>query len=307
MIFVGLSKIYGAVRFTAATIRALRRSGSAPDVIHVHSANYLLTGIALKMMFRAPLCLNFGGTELLRAKKIPFYGWMFRFLDTGFYVARSMEPDLRRFLPAERCVYTANGIDHSLFYPDPQAQRGTDIVAVGNLRWQKDYETLIRAFATVAERFPEVRLAIYGQGELRQDLERLTDSLGLQSRVAFQGTRSQAELRHALQTCALYVISSKREGFPKALIEAMACGAPVVATDAGECGNVLEGVSEVVAVGDGVALAEQMMRVLDDQGHRAALSSLCAERSKTYGWSRVCEIVDHRYDEISRSAANRPA
>lgn len=298
VLVVGLSKIYGEARFLRGALRALRKEGVRPSVIHVHSANYLLTGAVLKRIYGAPLCLNFGGTELLRARSIPYYRWMFRQLDIGFYVARRMEESLFSMMDREKCVYTGNGVDHDLFFPDPDAEKRDEIICVGNLRWQKDYANLVEAFARIADRFPSYRVRIFGEGPERPALEQQIKAHGLEGRVVLEGMQSQETIRSAQQQARLFVICSKVEGFPKALIEAMACGLPVVATDAGECARVLEAISEVLPPGDSTALAKALETMIQDEGLRGQISAACRRRSQDFSWERVSEVVEATYDKL---------
>lgn len=102
------------------------------------------------------------------------------------------------------------------------------IVSIGRLHLQKGFDTLIAAFAALAEQRP-ARLAICGVGPLKDQLEAQAMSLGVSDRVCFLGF--QANPLKFLKRADLYVQSSRFEGFGNALVEAMACGAPIVSTD----------------------------------------------------------------------------
>ena len=136
------------------------------------------------------------------------------------------------------------------------------ILSVGRLTRQKDHETLLRAFALVRARVP-CRLLILGEGEERQNLDTLIDQLGLRSDAQLQGFALNP---HAYMARArLFVLSSRWEGLANVLVEAMACGVPVVSTDCpsgpaevlqdGACGR-------LAAVGDPQSLAEAMLHTL---------------------------------------------
>jgi glycosyltransferase involved in cell wall biosynthesis len=138
------------------------------------------------------------------------------------------------------------------------------ILGVGRLTAQKDFATLIRAFARVRQSH-EARLIILGEGEDRPILERLVRELGLQEWVALPGfvENPYAWMRRA----AVFVLSSRWEGLPTVLIEAMACGTPVVATDCPSGPReILEGGKwgKLVPVGDAVGLAEAICQTLKE-------------------------------------------
>ncbi len=103
------------------------------------------------------------------------------------------------------------------------------IVTMGRLEKVKGFRHLIRAMEMVRQEVSEAQLIIIGEGEERQELEYLTANLGLSQHVIFAGF--QSDPHSYLAKCDLYVLSSINEGFPNALVEAMACGLPSIATD----------------------------------------------------------------------------
>ena len=134
---------------------------------------------------------------------------------------------------------------------------------MGRLTRQKDFATLIRAFARVRQGLP-ARLIVLGEGEDRDDLEALCRSLGVAADVDLPGF--VANPYAILARARLFVLSSRWEGLPGALIEALACGARVVATDcpSGPREILDDGrYGQLVAVEDEVALADAMRAALD--------------------------------------------
>lgn len=137
-------------------------------------------------------------------------------------------------------------------------------LGIGRLTPQKDFPTLIRAFARVRE-IREARLMILGDGEERGDLERVITDLGLEQDVALPGfvPNPYAYMRAA----AMFVLSSRWEGLPTVLIEALACGTPVVSTDcpSGPAEILEDGRwGRLVRVGDVSTLSDAMLRRLED-------------------------------------------
>lgn len=143
------------------------------------------------------------------------------------------------------------------------------VLAIGRLTEQKDFFTLVRAFATLRQG-RRARLAILGEGEDRAALERLVAELGL----AQDDVQLPGYVRNPfawLARCALFVLSSRWEGLPGVLIEALACGVPVVSTDCPSGPDeILEGGrwGRLVPVGDAPALAQAMADTLDTPRHR---------------------------------------
>lgn len=155
------------------------------------------------------------------------------------------------------------------------------VLAVGRLEAQKDYPTLLRAFALL-RRNHDIRLIILGEGSLRPTLERQIHELGLTESVALPGF--QPNPFPWMAACDLYVMSSRYEGFPNSLVQAMACGAQVVSTDCptGPAEILEDGKwGRLVPVGDVEALARAMAETLDEEvppGNVARLTAYCPDR-----------------------------
>lgn len=157
------------------------------------------------------------------------------------------------------------------------------LLSIGRLHRQKDLPTLLAAFARLlAER--RVRLAVLGQGTLLPELHSLARELRIAEHVDFPGF--VANPYAFLSRASLFVLSSRHEGFANVLVEAMACGCPVVSTDCSfGPAEILEGGrwGELVPVADPTALAAAMVRSLDAPPAKEALR----ERSKFFGIERA--------------------
>lgn len=136
------------------------------------------------------------------------------------------------------------------------------VLGVGRLAPQKDFATLIRAFAVIRREI-QARLVILGEGQDRPDLERLADELGLSEDVSMPGVVPSAI--PFMKRASVLVLSSRWEGFPGVLIEALAVGTPVVATDCPSGpAEILENgrFGRLVPVGDAEALAAATLDTL---------------------------------------------
>lgn len=146
------------------------------------------------------------------------------------------------------------------------------ILGVGRFSRQKDYVTLIKAFGIVRTTRP-CRLLLIGDGEERAMLEAAALATGHMEDIAMPGF--MAEPFAAMKNCAVFVLSSRYEGLPNVLIEAVACGAPIISTDcpSGPT-DVLEGGrwGKLVPVGNEIAMAQAIFNVLDNPPDRAKLA-----------------------------------
>ena len=149
--------------------------------------------------------------------------------------------------------------DHPWFAPGQPPV----ILGVGRLTGLKDFPTLIHAFVKVRQQHP-VKLVILGEGEDRPALERLRDDLGLHQEVDLPGF--VANPYGFMARAAALVVSSRWEGSPSVLVEAMACGTAVISTDcAGGAAEILDGgrFGTLVPINDPDALAESIARTLE--------------------------------------------
>jgi glycosyltransferase involved in cell wall biosynthesis len=147
------------------------------------------------------------------------------------------------------------------------------IVAAGRLVEQKDFATLIEAFAVVARK-TDARLVLLGEGPLRAPLQALAQALGIAGRIDMPGFCSNP--LPYLREAALVVLSSRWEGFGMVLAEALACGTPVVSTDCphGPAEILDHGrYGRLTPVGDPAALAEAIIATLDAPPSRESMRS----------------------------------
>ena len=170
---------------------------------------------------------------------LPLMRGLYRRADAVIAASEGVANDLVEHLrvPHERLQVIANPVLTPRVWelasaPPPHPWFADDgpptVLAVGRLTEQKRFDVLLRAFATASAQHP-CRLVILGEGERRTDLEGIASKLGVADRVALPGFMENPFA--CMARCAVFVLSSAWEGLPNALIQAMALGAPVVATD----------------------------------------------------------------------------
>lgn len=168
----------------------------------------------------------------------------------------------------KKAVVLPNSLNPLFIRQRFEGEREKRIVSVGRLDANKNHEMIIRAFAKLLGKHPEYTLTIYGEGELREYLQKLILVLKLEEKVFLPGIIP--DVAEKIEKASLFLLTSYSEGVSNALIEALALGLPVIATDVPSGGTVElieHGKSGwIIPVGDQAALEEAMDRLLSDSG-----------------------------------------
>ena len=174
------------------------------------------------------------------------------------------------------------------FVPSQQSDLSQKrIITVGRLSPEKGYDLLLGVLSEVFERFPDWRLDIFGDGVQKEHLVKLRDDLGLQARVAFRGVTRNI-VREYLSS-SLYVLSSKHEGFGMVLIEAAACGLPIVSFDCpeGPADILRDDGGILVEPSNAKALREAIERILSDEDMRTYYGAKGPAIARRYDPERI--------------------
>jgi glycosyltransferase involved in cell wall biosynthesis len=203
-----------------------------------------------------------------------------------------------------------NGIDVQAFDASGYEERAGRMRAVMVCRLSpvKDVATMIRATRIIANSHPEFHLDIVGDGPTRQALQTLQRVLGLERHVTFHG--AQSDVRPYLRDASIFVQSSTSEGISMTLLEAMAAGLPVVATDVG-------GTSEVVAKGvtgtliapeDPDVLAKALLNLLGDPATLVSMSLAARTRAERhFDVRQMTDAYEGLYQDAAKRSPRAPA
>ncbi|MDE6389693.1 MAG: glycosyltransferase [Lachnospiraceae bacterium] len=193
-----------------------------------------------------------------------------------------------------KAVVIPNPVDIGQLQPY-EGERDKRIVAVGRLEPQKNHKLLLHAFAEFVKNHEEYTLEIYGKGELEEELKELTRTLAIERYVRLRGF--SGKVKEEINNAAMYVLSSDYEGISNSMLEAIAMGIPVIATDCpigGSSMYIKDGVNGLlVPVGEAEPMTAAMKRIADD---RRLGESLGREGRKLREQNRVEQIADRFLD-----------
>jgi len=288
-----LTKLFSTAFGGIKVFFALRREVKVwkPDVMlsFLHSANAMT--IILKML--GAKCRLVVSERCAPEER----SWLNRFFERNFYhkadvvVCQSAAViDFFKEKHRHKMTVIPNPIAADAIPARYEGQRRRTIVGVGRLDGQKNFAMLINSFSRLPERFDDYTLEIYGGGVLEKALKAQIAELGLEDRVFLMGVKQN--VMHYISDAALYVMSSNYEGFPNALVEAMATGLPVISTDF-PTGVAREVISErngwVIPVGDGDALLAAMEAALSDESRWNEISLQNRKLLEALSESRVID------------------
>lgn len=285
------------------------------DIIHAHSHVYYATNLAAVVgsVTDTPLAITCHG---LHSHSIPH--WLSRVhlrsvgkltydqADVVFCYTQAERSKLRDIGVEADVEVVSNGIDVTQFSPDgPEYEEiadtdGPAILFVGRLASGKRPEDAIAVVDRLRSTFPDVRLFICGDGPRRADLETKINELGLQENVRFLGTISYDTIPSVYRAADAFMLPSLAEGFPRTVLESLACETPTVATALDQTESLLKQAGYAVPRGDVEQFASGLRALLTDTSERRRLGRRGREIvEREYDWSDTVERTTARLESLS--------
>lgn len=288
-----------------------------PDVVHAHNA--LLAGCLaarIKRKFGVPYVLtehsSFYARGLIRPADIPCVKRAYSKADCCVVVSPALGVTLEKYLGNYVRVWVPNILDGKFEYQQGSCTKENSdgmfrFLNVGSLIDIKGQDDLLRAFAVRMKGRANMQLHIIGDGPLRDRLEALSVGLEVSAQVFFHGQLRHDDVLKEMKRCSAYVHTSRYETFCVALIEALACGKPVLSTACGgpECivndiNGILVRVGDIDAIGDGMGRLAQEIESYDC----VRIRKDCLDR---FGERAVVGKISEIYESVVRGEfADRP-
>lgn len=220
-------------------------------------------------------------------------------------------------ISAEHIRIVPAGIRETIFYPRGEksalrrelqlAENGKLFLFVGNLIPVKGLEYLLHALARVCKQLPMVRLAVLGSGELEKSLQRLAHTLGIEQNIIWVGRKPHAEIPIWMSAADFLVLPSQSEGYPMVVLEALACGTPVIASRVGGIPEIIVSseLGTMVPAGDSEALAHAMLVAVSKKWDSQKLITFARANTWAERAQRFLQVYQNVLKSKARSVGNK--
>lgn len=217
----------------------------SPDIILCHGGGIFngifFIGLFLSKLFKSPLILEWVGSDLLENNLIfknKLKDVIISNCDNHIVRNREMKSILLSSnKDANVRILPALGINTEVFSPNEEVSdikdKKTRVLFVGRLNKVKGIKYLIKAFSKLEKKYEDIRLIIVGDGKLKKQLIKITEKKSIEDKVIFTGTIKHDDLPFIYSKADIFVLPSISEGLSNVIMEAMACGLPVIATNVG--------------------------------------------------------------------------
>jgi len=300
-------------------VRRVRRSFSF-DLIDAHFVYPDgFAAVLLGRLLRKPVIVTARGSDINVFASFPLIGWLINYTLCKAHHLIAVSGALGKAIaamgvPRQKISLIPNGVDQQKFKKIGKAEARQTlglpedraiVLSVGSLNPVKGFDLLIRAFKILVETSATRKpyLVVIGDGPLRKDLARMIGELSLQSHARLVAAVPHSELYRWYSAADVFCLASDREGYPNVLLEALACGTPVVATAVG-------GIPEIVTSDALGFLAERREQCMADKLHQALGkawdSKLIMSSAKNYSWQAAAEKMTRVFESVLNGAVDRP-
>lgn len=288
--------------------RRLVKSGWNPDIIHAHFFTAGAAAVVLGRMYRIPVIITEHTTNVATHSLGTFEGSRLRFAMNRAQAILPVSHDLGGAIKdyygiKKRIHVVPNVVDTEVFHPSAFPAKPTNrgkkkMLLVAVLQPRKGIPDLLKALKQISSQRQDFVLDVVGDGPNRSEYEQLAKDLGLNNMVKFHGR--QAEIVEFIRECDFFVLPSLYENFGVVYIEAMACGKPVIATNAGGPREIVnKDVGILVPPKDVKALKEAIEYMLDNYQNYSP-ERIARYAKENFGYVAVGQMLDRIYKSLSK-------
>lgn len=298
-----------AWRFAAKLIKAAAKKEQYDAIIAWSGVPAGFVAMTLSFIFHIPYVV------LLRGADVPFYDkrwakldrFVFRFLSPYIWKkslltianSQSLRDLAYKTSQKKKIDIIYNGIDLERYTNNFDIKMSPpQIIAVGRLNKIKGFDLLIQAVAGIKS---PCLLIIAGDGPEKENLENLAKILGVENKVVLLGRLEKTQLINFYQESSIFCMSSYNEGMSNAMLEAIACGLPIVTTQVGGAAELVKGNGTIVPCGDSFALQAALETLLENPERMKQYSERSLQIASEFSW----EIVTNNFINLLRTTLNK--
>lgn len=268
--------------------------------------------LKLKQKFKLPYIVS------LRGSDVPYYSERFTFIykllmplikriwkNAEFVIANSegLKKLALRSDPGREIGIIYNGIDIAEFRPQPELKdpKKFQIICVSRVTPRKGIRFLVQAFKNIAEKFPQAQLLVIGDGNEKQSLMDLARALELGEKAVFLGLVSHEKLSQYYAKASIFVLPSLNEGMSNTMLEAIASGLPIIATDTGGTKELVkEGMNGfIVPMQDNYAITQKIEKLIENPHMAEQFGIESRRRAEELSWKNVAKQYADLYQEVN--------
>ncbi|MGB9980641.1 glycosyltransferase family 4 protein [Methanobacterium sp.] len=281
-----------------------------PEIIHAQGISTSgisgFTAFLIKKILKIPYIVYGRGSDIYPFKvEKTLVKAIMNNANSVIALTEHMKKEMQK-ISAKEVLVIPNGIDMNKFNDLSLSFKSLDtktIIFVGNLRPEKGLIYLIEAMEHITNKDVNTQLLIVGGGPQEESLKKLVNKLNIKG-VLFLGEVTNDEVPFYLKNSDIFVLSSLQEGFPNVLLEAMALGLPVVATDVCGITEIIEDGKNgfIVRPKNSKEIAEKILLLLDNDNLRKIISRQNIKKASKFSWQMTVQMLEDAYNNALRNS-----
>lgn len=290
-------------------LAALRVRKIKPEIAHAIMESYAGGALVLVKYFypqaKRVLTLQSGDLDSDVKQKKFLVSFFWKIIHTSPNLVTSISSFLsqraeRLGVKKENIILTPNGVDLSQV-PAGAEKIAKRVVCVARLSWEKGLDDLVKAWPEVLKSEPEAKLVLVGEGNKRQEIEKMIADLNIKKSVTLLGNLPHGQVLKEIKKSEVFICPSLAEGLGIVFIEAQACGVPVIGTRVGGIPDVIQDNENglLIEPKSSAQIAEAIIKLLKDKSLSERLSQKALETVQKYDWQSVIKTIDSTYRELA--------
>lgn len=279
------------------------------DIVHAHSHLFFSTHMAafVRKFKKTPFIVTNHGFV---SQRVPFTiqkivlpivaKWTYSNADAIICYTPEMKEEMENYgIRTENVRIIHNGVNTEFFRPLNNNDKKYDIIWVGRYVPGKGIEFLIQSLSELKKEFKNFKVLMIGSGPLKKSIEEMIIKRNLTNHITLIEKISNDDLVYYYNNSKLFVLTSIEEGVPRTILEAMACGLPVVCSDLPQLKTLIDGSGILVPKKDTISIANAIMKILNDNKFYEQLSKNARQKIITkYSWEDTVNKTIQLYEEL---------